>query len=48
VLKEACLYFPGKRYEDWELIDPAGQPLEAVRATRDELKVVSLPWSTTC
>ena len=30
--------YPGKRYEDWELDDPAGQPIEAVRRVRDEIK----------
>jgi arsenate reductase (thioredoxin) len=34
---DACPYFPGKRYEDWELEDPAGQPVEAVRPVRDEI-----------
>jgi arsenate reductase len=34
---DACPYIPGKRYLDWELPDPAGQPIEAVRATRDEI-----------
>jgi arsenate reductase len=34
---DACPYFPGKRYEDWELEDPAGQPIEAVRPIRDEI-----------
>ena len=29
--------YPGKRYEDWQLDDPAGQPLEVVRAIRDEI-----------
>ena len=29
---------PGKRYEDWELDDPAGQPLEVVRRVRDEIR----------
>lgn len=33
---DACPVFPGKRYEDWELPDPAGQGLEAVRPIRDE------------
>ena len=28
---DACPYYPGKRYEDWKLDDPAGQPLDAVR-----------------
>ena len=36
---DACPYFPGKRYEDWKLDDPAGQGVEAVRPIRDEIKV---------
>jgi arsenate reductase len=35
---DACPIFPGKRYEDWELQDPAGQPIEVVRAVRDDIK----------
>ena len=35
---DACPYYPGKRYEDWELDDPAGQDLETVRPIRDEIK----------
>ncbi len=35
---DTCPYFPGKRYEDWVLEDPAGQGLEAVRPIRDEIK----------
>ena len=35
---DACPIFPGKRYEDWELDDPAGQGVEAVRPIRDEIK----------
>lgn len=35
---DACPIFPGKRYEDWELDDPAGQGLQAVRAIRDEIR----------
>ena len=35
---DACPYFPGKRYEDWELADPAGQPVDAVRPIRDEIE----------
>ena len=35
---DECPYFPGKRYEDWVLDDPAGQPLEAVRPVRDEIR----------
>ncbi len=34
---DSCPIYPGKRYEDWELTDPAGQPLETVRAIRDEI-----------
>ena len=34
---DACPIFPGKRYEDWELDDPAGQELAAVRHIRDEI-----------
>jgi arsenate reductase len=34
---DACPVYPGKRYLDWELDDPAGQPLEAVRRIRDEI-----------
>jgi len=35
---DACPFYPGKRYEDWQLDDPAGQGLEAVRPIRDEIK----------
>ena len=35
---DACPVFPGKRYEDWELADPAGLPLEQVRPIRDEIE----------
>ena len=34
---DACPIYPGKRYEDWELDDPAGQDLEAVRVIRDQI-----------
>jgi arsenate reductase len=34
---DACPIFPGKRYEDWELTDPAGQGPDAVREIRDEI-----------
>jgi arsenate reductase len=34
---DECPYVPGKRYLDWDLPDPKGQPLEAVRATREEI-----------
>ena len=35
---DACPFFPGKRYEDWKLDDPAGQGIEAVREIRDEIR----------
>jgi arsenate reductase (thioredoxin) len=35
---DTCPYFPGKRYEDWELTDPAGKPIEIVRKVRDDIK----------
>ena len=35
---DACPFVPGKRYEDWELDDPAGQDLDAVRPIRDEIE----------
>ena len=35
---DVCPIFPGKRYEDWELDDPAGQGIEAVRPIRDEIR----------
>lgn len=35
---DACPIFPGKRYEDWKLDDPAGQGIEAVRALREEIR----------
>ena len=34
---DACPIYPGKKYEDWELQDPAGQDLETVRRIRDEI-----------
>jgi protein-tyrosine-phosphatase len=34
---DACPFYPGKRYEDWELEDPAGKDLETVRRVRDEI-----------
>ena len=34
---DACPLFPGKRYEDWELADPAGQSVDTVRPIRDEI-----------
>jgi protein-tyrosine-phosphatase len=41
---DACPIYPGKKYEDWELDDPAGQNIETVRRIRDELdtRVVAL------
>ena len=35
---DACPFFPGKRYEDWKLEDPAGQELDAVRRIRDDIR----------
>jgi len=35
---DACPVFPGKRYEDWNLTDPAGQPIEIVRKVRDDIR----------
>jgi arsenate reductase len=35
---DACPFFPGKRYEDWVLDDPAGQGIDAVRPIRDEIR----------
>lgn len=35
---DTCKYYPGKRYEDWILDDPAGQGVEAVRPIRDEIR----------
>ena len=35
---DACPFFPGKRYEDWKLDDPAGQGIESVRAIRDDIR----------
>jgi arsenate reductase len=37
---DACPVFPGKRYLDWELADPAGQGVEAVRPIRDEIRAL--------
>ena len=34
---DECPFIPGKRYVDWELPDPAGQPINVVRATRDQV-----------
>ncbi|MGC7268441.1 arsenate reductase ArsC [Mycobacteroides abscessus subsp. abscessus] len=35
---DSCPYFPGKRYENWELTDPAGQSVEAIRPIRDDIE----------
>lgn len=35
---DACPFYPGTRYEDWQLDDPAGQGIEAVRPIRDEIR----------
>lgn len=35
---DACKFYPGKRYEDWELEDPAGQGIESVRVIRDDIR----------
>ncbi|HEY5186336.1 MAG TPA: arsenate reductase ArsC [Actinomycetes bacterium] len=35
---DVCPVFPGKRYEDWDLDDPAGQGIDAVRPIRDEIR----------
>lgn len=35
---DTCPIFPGKRYEDWQLEDPAGQGIESVRPIRDEIR----------
>jgi protein-tyrosine-phosphatase len=35
---DACPFYPGKRYEDWTLDDPAGQGIDAVRPIRDEIE----------
>ena len=35
---DECPVFPGKRYEDWELADPAGKGIESVRPIRDEIR----------
>lgn len=35
---DACPYYPGKRYEDWKLEDPAGQGIDSVRPIRDQIK----------
>ena len=35
---DTCPFFPGKRYEDWELDDPAGEDIDSVRAIRDDIR----------
>ncbi len=35
---DACKFYPGKRYEDWQLDDPAGQSLDSVRVIRDQIE----------
>jgi arsenate reductase (thioredoxin) len=35
---DECPYYPGKRYDDWPLDDPAGQPVDVVREIRDDIK----------
>jgi arsenate reductase len=35
---DECPVYPGRRYEDWEVPDPSGRPLEEVRAIRDEIE----------
>ena len=35
---DSCPFIPGRRYDDWQLPDPAGQPVEAVRPIRDEIE----------
>ncbi len=35
---DTCAIYPGKRYEDWKLDDPAGQGIDAVRPIRDEIR----------
>jgi arsenate reductase (thioredoxin) len=35
---DTCPYYPGKRYEDWELEDPAGKDLDTVRRVRDDIR----------
>jgi arsenate reductase len=48
---DKCPYIPGRRYVDWDLADPAGRPVEEVRATREEIDrrvrelVAELDWT---
>ena len=41
---DECPFIPGKRYIDWELDDPAGQPVGRVREVRDEIRRVCSAW----
>ena len=41
---DACPVLPGKRYVDWDLPDPAGRPLDEVRAIRDEIAELVSRW----
>lgn len=36
---DTCKFYPGKRYEDWQLDDPAGQGIDKVRLIRDEIEL---------
>ncbi len=36
---DACPVYPGKHYEDWQVADPAGQPVEVVRQVRDDIQL---------
>ena len=51
---DECPFYPGKRYEDWVLDDPAGQPIDVVRPIRDEIRrrievlIADLDTPTTC
>ena len=35
---DTCPFYPGRRYEDWELTDPSGQPIDVVRMVRDDIE----------
>jgi protein-tyrosine-phosphatase len=35
---DTCPFYPGKRYEDWDVTDPAGRPIEEVRPIRDDIR----------
>jgi arsenate reductase (thioredoxin) len=45
---DTCPIFPGKRYEDWNLDDPSGQGLDAVRPIRDDIKLRIQKLLTEC